>query len=231
MGDLFILDEKLEIQGHAYTLNNCDKIEVYMRFHTRRRDARRKTQNSGFTLDALTPNFADVKDKNPIEAKVAYYGRIVGMFELDYYGQFKVVLFMCEWYTVGKDNFGLSYVYFNKKCYQEEPFVLASHVNQCFYVHDPYVSDKHYVMKTIPRDLFKVSDDLESDSPKIYARKPCKPEMIQSLPNDNGKIDLVRNDLEATIIDIDPTMFAKQYCEEDEESKYEYMQDLDSETS
>ncbi|XP_072071886.1 uncharacterized protein [Arachis hypogaea] len=33
MGDLFILDEKSEIQGHAYILNNCDKIEVYMREH------------------------------------------------------------------------------------------------------------------------------------------------------------------------------------------------------
>ncbi|XP_072087746.1 uncharacterized protein [Arachis hypogaea] len=201
------------------------------RFHTRHRDARRKTQNSGVTLEALTPSFASVKDKNPIEAKVAYYGRIVDMFELDYYGQFKVVLFKCEWYTAAKENFGLSYVYFNKKCYQEEPFVLASQVNQCFYVQDPYVSDKHYVMKTIPRDLFRVSDDLESDSPIIYAREPCEPEVIPCLPNDNGEIDLVRNDLRATIIDMDLNMFAKQYCEEDEESEYEYMEDLDSGTS
>ncbi|KAL4321583.1 hypothetical protein AHAS_Ahas14G0125000 [Arachis hypogaea] len=153
------------------------------------------------------------------------------MFELDYYGQFKVVLFKCEWYTVAKDNFGLSYVYFNKKFYQEEPFVLASQVNQCFYVQDPYVRDKHYVMKIIPRDLFRVSDDLESNSPIIYAREPCEPEVIPSLPNDNGEIDLVRNDLRATIIDMDQNMFAKQYCEEDEESEYEYIEDLDSETS
>ncbi|XP_016195242.1 uncharacterized protein LOC107636233 [Arachis ipaensis] len=201
------------------------------RFHTRHRDVRRKTQNSGVTLEALTLSFASVKDKNPIEAKVAYYGRIVDMFELDYYGQFKVVLFKCEWYTVAKDNFGLSYVYFNRKCYQEEPFVLAFQVNQYFYVQDPYVRDKHNVMKTIPRDLFRVSDDLESDSPIIYAREPCEPEVIPSLPNDNGEIDLVRNDLRATIIDMDQNMFAKQYCEEDEENEYEYMEDLDSETS
>ncbi|KAL4373515.1 hypothetical protein AHAS_Ahas05G0089500 [Arachis hypogaea] len=195
MRNVFILDEKSEAQGHAYILNNCDKIEVYMReyesqvnnnnprrtkwektkdhsqqfsewfkvramkkdvpgwakglargpnrvakrfsgfvingyrFHTRHRDARHKTQNSGVTLEALTPSFASVKDKNPIEAKVTYYGRIVDMFELDYYGQFKVFLFKCEWYTVAKDYFGLSYVYFSKKCYEEEPFVLASQVN------------------------------------------------------------------------------------------------------
>ncbi|XP_016206569.1 uncharacterized protein LOC107646941 [Arachis ipaensis] len=202
------------------------------RFHTRHRDVRRKTQNSGVTLEALTPSFANVKDKNPIEAKVTYYGRIVNMFELDYYGQFKVVLFKCEWYTVAKDHFGLSYVYFSKKCYQEEPFVLASQVNQCFYVQDPYVSDKYYVMKRIPRDLFRISDDLESDSSTIYAREPCEPEMIPSLPNDNGEVDLVRNNLRATILDMAPNMFAKQHCEEDEESEYDkFMEDVDSDSS
>ncbi|XP_072066865.1 uncharacterized protein [Arachis hypogaea] len=298
MGNVFILDEKSEAQGHAYILNNCDKIEVYMRehesqvndnnpckmkwekakdhsqqfsewfkvramkkdvpgwakglargpnrvakrfscfvinryrFHTRYRDARRKTQNSGVTLEALTPSFASVKDKNSIEAKVTYYGKIIDMFELDYYGQFKVVLFKCEWYTFAKDNFGLSYVYFSKKCYQEESFVLASQVNQCFYVQYPYVSGKHYLMKIIPRDLFRISDDLESDSPTIYAREPCEPEMIPSLPNDNGEVDLVRNDLRATIIDMAPNMFAKQHCEEDEKSEYdEYMEVSDFDSS
>ncbi|QHN86267.1 hypothetical protein DS421_16g544650 [Arachis hypogaea] len=86
-------------------------------------------------------------------------------------------------------------------------------------------------MKTIPRDLFRISDDLESDSPIIYAREPCEPEVIPSLPNDNGEVDLVRNDLRATIIDVAPNMFAKQRGEEDEESEYEYIEDSDSETS
>ncbi|KAL4300605.1 hypothetical protein AHAS_Ahas17G0217600 [Arachis hypogaea] len=154
-----------------------------MGFHTRHRDARRKIQNSGVTLKALTPSFAS--------AKVTYYGRIVDMFELDYYGQFKVVLFKY-----------------------------------------PYVSDKHYVMKIIPRDLFRISDDLESNTPIINAREPCEFEMIPSLPNNNGEVDLVRNDLQATIIDMTPNMFAKQHREKDAESECdEYREDVNFETS
>ncbi|MED6162253.1 hypothetical protein PIB30_068636 [Stylosanthes scabra] len=119
IGDLFMLYEKTARQAHAYLLNNCDdEIEVYMRedetavndnnprrtkwekakdhsqqFHTRQCNARRKTQNSSVTLEALTTSYASAKDKNLVEAKVTYYGRIADMFELDYYGQFKVVLF------------------------------------------------------------------------------------------------------------------------------------------
>ncbi|XLU34499.1 hypothetical protein S245_070565, partial [Arachis hypogaea] len=46
------------------------------RFHTVEREARRKTQNSGVTLTALTSSFASAKDKSPIQDTVAYYGRL-----------------------------------------------------------------------------------------------------------------------------------------------------------
>ncbi|MED6140393.1 hypothetical protein PIB30_092711 [Stylosanthes scabra] len=187
------------------------------RFHTRQRDARRKTQNSSVTLEAMTPSFASAKDKNPIEAKVSYYGRIVDMFELDYYGQFTVALFKCEWYTTARDNFGLSYVYFSKKMLRRRTV--------CPSVSNPYVSDKNYVMKTIPRDLFRVSHDFESDSPVIYAREPCELEMIPSLPNDNNTVALVRKDLLPEILNIAPKVCAKQRYEEEDESEAEYMED------
>ncbi|XP_060202723.1 uncharacterized protein LOC132631141 [Lycium barbarum] len=60
------------------------------RFHVRQRDVRRKTQNSGITLVALTTSFASSKDKNPVDANVTYYGRIIDIVELDYYGHFKI---------------------------------------------------------------------------------------------------------------------------------------------
>ena len=180
------------------------------RFHTRRHDARRKTQNSGVTVVALTTSFASSKDQNPIEADITYYGRLIDIIELDYYGHFKVVLFRCDWYVVEEDIYGLTYVYFNKKCYQEEPFVLASQAHQCFYVQDPYDQEKHYVMKTIPRDLFNISDQLESDSHQIYANEPCEPSTSPFIPNDDGEIDLVRNDVPATIIDMASQMFLAQ---------------------
>ena len=131
---------------------------IWYRFHIRQCDARRKTQNSGVTLVASTTSITSSKDKNPIAAYLTYYGRIVDIVELNYYSHFKVVLFKCDWYEVEKDVYGLTYVYFNKRCSQEEPFVLASQVHQCFYVQDPYDQDKHYVMKTVLRDLSYMGD-------------------------------------------------------------------------
>ncbi|XP_072060383.1 uncharacterized protein [Arachis hypogaea] len=70
---------KIEKRYPGYFINGY-------RFHTRQREARRKTQNSGVTLVALTTSFASAKDPNPIRAKVSYYGRINDIIELDYFG-------------------------------------------------------------------------------------------------------------------------------------------------
>ena len=186
------------------------------RFHTRQRDARRKTQNSGVTLVALTTSFASSKDKNPVDANLTYYGRIIDIIELDYYGHFKVVLFRCDWYDAGEDIYGLTYVHFNKKCYQEEPFILASQAHQCFYVQDPFEQYKHYVMKTVPRDLFNISDQIESESDahQIYGNEPFEHSMGPSIPNDDGEIVLERNDVPPTVINMAPRVFFAQEHEE-----------------
>ncbi|WMV13675.1 hypothetical protein MTR67_007060 [Solanum verrucosum] len=176
-------------------------INVY-RFHVRQRDARRKTQNSGVTLVASTTSFARSKDKNLIAADLTYYGRIVDIVELDYYGHFKVVLFKCDWYEIENDAYGLIYVYFNKRCSQEEPFVLGSQVHQCFYVQDPYDQDRHYVMKTVPRDLFNMNDQVESNLPHSYENEPFEHLMGPSIPKDNGEVLLIRTDVPKTIIDV-----------------------------
>ncbi|KAK6780135.1 hypothetical protein RDI58_022319 [Solanum bulbocastanum] len=172
------------------------------RFHVRQRDARRKTQNSGVTLVASATSFASSKDKNPIAVDLTYYGRIVDIVELDYYGHFKVVLFKCDWYEVENDAYGLTYVYFNKRCSQEEPFVLGSQVHQCFYVQDPYDQDRHYVMKIVSRDLFNIGDEVESNLPQIYENEPSEHLMGPSIPKDNGEVLLTRTDVPETIIDV-----------------------------
>ena len=66
------------------------------RFHVRKHDARRKTQNSGVTLIAPTKSFARSKYKSPIAADLSYHGRIVDILELDYYGHFEVFLFKLD---------------------------------------------------------------------------------------------------------------------------------------
>lgn len=189
------------------------------RFHTRQREARRKTQNSGVTLVALTTSFASAKDPNPIRAKVSYYGRINDIIELDYFGNFKVVLFRCDWYETQEDGYGSSYVQFNKKCYQEEPFVLACQVHQCFYVQDPFDQNKHYVMKSIPRDLFSIGDEADVDPQAIYEKEPSDQSMGPSIPNDNGEIDLIRGDLHEVVIDASKgVLLSQEYNTESEDN-------------
>ncbi|KAH0701906.1 hypothetical protein KY285_016184 [Solanum tuberosum] len=187
------------------------------RFHVRQRDTSRKTQNSGVTLVASTTSFASSKDKNPIAADLTYYGRIVDIVELDNYGHFKVVLFKCDWYVVENDTYGLTYVYFNKRCSQEESFVLGSQVHQCFYVQDLYDQDKHYVMKTVPRDLFNMGDQVESNLPQSYENEPSEYLMGPSIPKDNGEVLLTRTDVPETIIDVPSEEFVTQQLEVEEE--------------
>lgn len=122
------------------------------RFHTKFRDARCTTQNSGVFLTAETTSFASSKDQNPKVGAVNYYGSIEEIIELDYWGAFRVVLFKCCWYQEEKDPYGLTRVNFNKLCYKSDPYVLSSQVQQVFYVEDPFEKNCHYVIKKLPRD-------------------------------------------------------------------------------
>lgn len=157
------------------------------RFHTKKRDARRKSQSSGVTLVSLTPSFASSKDGNPTTAAITYYGAICDIIELDYYGHFKFVLFKCDWFEVEQDKFGLTCVKFNKKCSQNDPFVLPSQVHQCFYVQDPLDPNRHYAMKTVPRDLFSMGDQSNLTAQEAY--------------QNDDEINWAREDMPATIIE------------------------------
>ena len=39
---------------------------------------------------------------------------------------------------------------------------------------DPYDQEKHYVMMTVPRDLFNMGDEVESNLPQSYENEPSK---------------------------------------------------------
>jgi hypothetical protein len=68
-----------------------------------------------------------------------YYGQIQEIWELDFYG-FKIPLFCCNWVDaikgVVQDKYGFISIYHNRQRYKLEPFVLAKHVAQVFYVPD-----------------------------------------------------------------------------------------------
>jgi hypothetical protein len=99
-------------------------------FYTERQDKKSMYQNSGVRVDAYDVNGED---------KTAYYGQIQEIWELDFHG-FKIALFRCNWVDanrgVQKDKYGFVSVDLSRHGYKTDPFVLAQHVAQVFYVSD-----------------------------------------------------------------------------------------------
>ena len=122
------------------------------RYHTKFRDSKCTTQNSGVFLTALTTSFASSKDENPITSEVSYYGAVEDILEIDYYGEFSVVLFKCCWYHDEKELYGLTRVNFNRLRHKSDPYVMASQVQQVFYIEDPVEKGYYNVIKKLPRD-------------------------------------------------------------------------------
>ena len=124
------------------------------RFYTRTRDSRLKSQNSRVALTALISCFASSKNQNPITGDVIQYEVIEEITEVDFWSNFSVVLFRCDWFHADIDEFGHARVHFKKLCYKDDPYVLASQVHQVFYLPDSVKTDIYYRMRRIPRDLF-----------------------------------------------------------------------------
>ncbi|KAH0746353.1 hypothetical protein KY285_008010 [Solanum tuberosum] len=114
----------------------CDGV----RYLTESRDVKRKTQNSGIMLKAITQSYASTKDKNPILAEVSFYGILTDIIELYYSKNLKFVLFKCKWVNnskglIEKDDYGFTLVNFNHLLYtrhqlSDEPFIFASQAQQ-----------------------------------------------------------------------------------------------------
>ena len=109
-----------DINGYTFYTEEKDKNSVY--------------QNSGVTMDSWT---GDVKTR--------YYGRIEEIWELSYAGE-KVPMFRIRWAkSVTKEDLYFTTMFLpeaNKSkstnaTAQNEPWVLAEHVHQCFFITDP----------------------------------------------------------------------------------------------
>ncbi|XP_074369055.1 uncharacterized protein LOC141709057 [Apium graveolens] len=130
------------------------------RFHNKLRDSRCTMQNSGVFLTALTTSFASAKDKNPIVGDVGYYGAIEEIIEVDYWGAVSVVLFRCCWYPKAEDYYGLAKVNFSRLCQKEDPFVLATQVQQFFYIEDPTEKNLQFVLQKYPKDQYSEVEEV-----------------------------------------------------------------------
>ncbi|KAH7862248.1 hypothetical protein Vadar_002030 [Vaccinium darrowii] len=125
-----------------------------VRFQTVERDKFRRTQNSGIV----------VKGENQ-GGETDFYGVLVDIIELQYCHGNRVFLFKCDWWDTGNKKTGikkdghLTSVNISRKWYREDPFVLATQVEQVFYINDVKNGGKwQVVQKTCPRNVFDVSE-------------------------------------------------------------------------
>jgi hypothetical protein len=99
-------------------------------FYTKQQDKKNTYQNSVVCVDAYD---AMGQEKN------MYYGQIQEIWEHDFHG-FKMPFFRCNWVDGIKGVVQNKYIFIsidiNHQGYKSEPFVLAKHIAQVFYVLD-----------------------------------------------------------------------------------------------
>ena len=183
------------------------------KFRTLAREEGLKTQNSGVWVTSETRCYASVKDGNVALANLLYYGKLVDIIELNYYGHMRVVLFKCLWANtrgVRKDDFQFNLVNFSRLIHtgdliDDEPYILASHAQMVYYVDDKTNPPWNVAIHVKPRDLYEMGDEEEHDeevgrnqNQQIHLEQ----QIISIFPNDIDNLQLLRGD-EGTNVDVE----------------------------
>lgn len=172
------------------------------RFHTYKREIRRQTQNSGVIVKGDEESGGS-----------EYFGVLTDILELEYGGRNKIVLFKCDWwdtYNEGrgykKEANGLTFVNTTRHLATNEPYVLASQVEQVYYIQDNKNPDWQMVVKTLPRNFYDIPTT--NDEEPIDDEEPTWDEniIVDTLPeyimdNDDIATSLNRDDVNGIIIE------------------------------
>ncbi|CAO2836087.1 unnamed protein product [Amaranthus hypochondriacus] len=210
------------------------------RFHTRKRQRKRKTQNSG----VMVKGDADSGQRD-------FYGLLEKVIVLEYDSlkdrtSPRVVMFKCKWFDVyddrrgiQRDNFGSTLVNVSRRLKTNEPFALVSQIEQVFYVPTHNEAQWRIVIKTKPRNYFDFPND-EDDNDDESLWEQVEVQEVDAL-NENDQIDddanyPLRDDVEPNFVDIDtlePNEVDADVDEEfyEESSGYEEQEFSDSELS
>lgn len=127
------------------------------RFHTQSRENNRKSQNSGVVVKGGHGN-----------NEINYYGVVQDIVEIDYLGEKRsVVVFKCDWFNSEPEKglridkeWGIYSINLNSKWYKDQQYVLASQVNQVFYVPDIQLGGRWHIIQSFsPRNVFDVPEN------------------------------------------------------------------------
>jgi hypothetical protein len=117
----------------AYDKNGC-------RFCTKAKDSRSQCQNSGVRADA----------EDSTGQKIAYYGYIEEIWELNCRMYVQIPIFKCQWVKhpqgVEIGDYGFTIVDLTNVGHKDESWVLVATVAQMFYILDPKDEKKYIVV-------------------------------------------------------------------------------------
>ncbi|XP_057771180.1 uncharacterized protein LOC130990991 [Salvia miltiorrhiza] len=128
-----------------------------LRFHTKRHDLNKRTQNYGVV----------VKVGDDDSGLQEYYGVLVDIVQVDYLGNHSVTLFYCDWFegkAVQKDKYNYTSVNMSKPWKTNEPYVLATQAEQVYYVNDIKLgNDWKVVIPAQARSLWNVVENKDNE--------------------------------------------------------------------
>ncbi|KMS95663.1 hypothetical protein BVRB_005980, partial [Beta vulgaris subsp. vulgaris] len=171
------------------------------RFHTKKRQRNRKTQNSGVVVKG--DEESGQKD---------FYGVLEKVIVLEYDAlknrtSPNIVLFKCKWFNVfdegkgiKKGNLGAVLINVTQRLKTNESFALASQIEQVFYVPCHNEPQWRFVIKANPRNFFDFPNDEETEEIESLWEH-----VSQSVTNyedvQDEDIPIVRNDVEYTLVE------------------------------
>jgi len=103
-----------------------------------------------------------------------WYGVLKKIITLDFPGEKEVILFECDWYDVpaatknksrgySKDQYGIIDIDTTRRRYLNDPYVLATQVEQVFYVKCANKSNWSSVVRIKPRTLFSMTESEDTE--------------------------------------------------------------------
>ncbi|KAK1410808.1 hypothetical protein QVD17_37348 [Tagetes erecta] len=163
-------------RGPDFRVKTCQGYDINgYTFYTNDQDKKSVVQNSGVTIIASTTEI-NKQRHDTIIAKKSYYGVIQEIWELDYH-DFTVPVFKCKWVNNGRgvevDKYGFTLVDLTTSGYKDEPFVLATHVTQVFFVNDPSKPSHHIVLQGKRRILGVDNVNNEDEYDHFDDLPPC----------------------------------------------------------